>query len=249
MIHAVIIDDEIPGIKYLEVLIERFEKDVKVVATATDPEEGVRLIDNYRPDIVFLDICMPGLDGFELLQQLQFRDFHLVFTTALPEYGIKAIKHNAVGYLLKPTDPEEIHEVIEKVRTHIDAKKWWPDVLQQLMAAEGEPQARIQIPSKDRIDYVSADEIMYIEADANSVRIAMQSGEVMSACRSLKQYELLLCHSGSAFMRVHNSFIVNVNHVARYLREDTGYVVVGKKIIPVSKQKKAELSQAIKLPS
>src|SRR5471030_515650 len=104
MLHAVIIDDEIYGVKSLELLIQKFVEDVKVVATTTNPVEGIDIINNYRPDIVFLDISMPVLDGFQLLENLNYKKFCLVFTTAHREYGLKALRKNAIDYLLKPVD-------------------------------------------------------------------------------------------------------------------------------------------------
>src|SRR5688572_25400440 len=98
MLRAVIIDDEKKGINSLKLLLEKYIKDVKVVAETTDPVNGIDLIENYRPEIVFLDIQMPNLNGFELLERLNYRGFNLIFTTAHQEFAIKAIKNNALDY-------------------------------------------------------------------------------------------------------------------------------------------------------
>src|ERR1043166_8966743 len=102
LIRAIIIDDEQLGINSLKLHLEKFAADIKLVASTTDPADGIRLIEDFRPEIVFLDINMPEMNGFELLAKLDFRDFHLIFTTAHDEYGLKAIKENALDYLLKP---------------------------------------------------------------------------------------------------------------------------------------------------
>jgi two-component system, LytTR family, response regulator len=116
MIRAIIIDDEQSGINSLRLHLERFTADVKVVASSTDPAQGIGLIEDFRPEIVFLDINMPGLNGFELLAKLKYRKFHLIFTTAHDEYGLQAIKENALDYLLKPIDKQDLLEAIAKAK-------------------------------------------------------------------------------------------------------------------------------------
>ena len=116
MLRAIIIDDEQKGINSIKLLIEKFINDVKIVAETTEAKKGIALIEDYKPEIVFLDINMPHMNGFELLQQLKFRDFGLIFTTAHDEYGIQAIKNNAMDYLLKPVNHEDLIDAIERVK-------------------------------------------------------------------------------------------------------------------------------------
>lgn len=120
--HAIIVDDEFNGIKVLELLIKKHFPDIKVVATTTDSIDGVVLINNFRPDIVFLDISMPGLSGFDLIEKLEYKNFHLIFTTAHREFAIKAIKKSATDYLLKPVDPDDLIASIERVKATWNAK-------------------------------------------------------------------------------------------------------------------------------
>src|SRR5688500_11383361 len=115
MLRAVIIDDEPSGINALQLLIERHTGNVKVVGATTKAQQGIEVIEDYRPEIVFLDISMPYLNGFALLEQLQYRDFNLVFTTAHQEYALQGIKHHAFDYLLKPIDANELKSCIEKI--------------------------------------------------------------------------------------------------------------------------------------
>src|ERR1043166_1457576 len=104
MIHAIVIDDEISGVKNLELLVYEYIEDVRIVASTTNPFEGISMVNDYRPDIVFLDIKMPNLDGFDVLDRLYFTQFYLIFTTAHQEYALRALKRNATDYLLKPVD-------------------------------------------------------------------------------------------------------------------------------------------------
>lgn len=114
MIHAILVDDEPRVLRSLELLIQKFVPEIKVVATTSEPEKAVELIDDYRPDVVFLDISMPGMNGFEMLEKLTFRNFHLVFTTAHEEYAIQAIRQSALDYLLKPVDAGELKKSLRK---------------------------------------------------------------------------------------------------------------------------------------
>src|SRR5947209_2550487 len=102
MLRAIIIDDEKSGIITLKLLIEKHCDFIRVVASSTQAEEGINLIEDYEPDIVYLDISMPVMSGFELLDKLKYKTFKLIFTTAHQEYALEAIKNKAFDYLLKP---------------------------------------------------------------------------------------------------------------------------------------------------
>ncbi|MCD6066048.1 MAG: response regulator transcription factor [Bacteroidetes bacterium] len=115
MLRAVIIDDEYAGVGTLELMLKKHVPYVEVIATSNDEEEGIRLIELHRPDIVFLDISMPVMNGFQLLEQLRFRDFHLVFITAHRDYVVKAGKINAFDYLLKPIDADDLKMTADKI--------------------------------------------------------------------------------------------------------------------------------------
>ena len=120
MLRAVIIDDESAGITTLKVLISRNQEVIRLIASALDPEMGITCIEDYKPDVVFLDISMPNMNGFTLLSRLSYRDFKLVFTTAHKEYAIEAIKNGAFDYIRKGDDNDKIipllHRVIDKVQ-------------------------------------------------------------------------------------------------------------------------------------
>jgi two-component system, LytTR family, response regulator len=250
MLHAIIIDDEENGLVSLDLLIKKFVPEVKVVAATTDAIKSVELINDYRPDIVFLDINMPNMNGFEVLDKITFRGFHLIFTTAYEEYALKAIKKSAIDYLLKPVDKDELSKAVKKVQNATEQKKKLPDVIGLLREMNDISAVRVSVPTKTGIDLVLADDILYIEADSNSAMIAFANGSLVKVTRSLKEYEEILCSKDIGFMRIHNSYIINVQYVTRYLKEDGGYAVIkDKKSIPVSKQRKEEFLKRINLSS
>jgi two-component system, LytTR family, response regulator len=241
MLHAIIIDDESSGLKSLELLVKKYLPDVKIVASTMNALESVELINNYRPDIVFLDIYMPHLNGFEVLDRLQFRNFHLIFTTAHEEYALRAIKQRALDYLLKPVDPEDLKMAVEKVKKKMAEKFAMPDLYKILQDIDEFRELKVSLPVKTGMEYLLAKEIVYIEASSNSTYIVSINREPITATKALKEFETQLCGKDLPFMRVQNSFIINLQYVSRYLREDGGYVVMqDKKSIPISRNKKDE---------
>lgn len=243
-IHTVIIDDEINGVRTLELMLEQFAPEVKVVATSTSARKGVDIINDYRPELVFLDINMPELNGFELLELLEHKNFFLIFSTAHQEYALRALKINASDYLLKPIVLEDLLSSIEKVKAQMSQNVKIPDIYGVLAGLMEVRNMRIVLPSKTNLEYVSPSDIVYIEADSNASLVMLRSGNLVKASCSLKDYEEQLCSKPLFFMRIHHSFIVNLHYVTRYVKEDGGYVVIqGKKSIPISKQRKSEFLQ------
>lgn len=241
LLHALIIDDEENGIVTLDLMIKKYVPEIKVVAKTTSPEEGVELINQLRPDIVFLDINMPGMNGFQLLEKVSFQRFHLIFTTAYEEYALKAIKKNALDYLLKPVDGDDLKRAVKKVIEKASSVSDYQNALNLLKNLREQREIKISIPVKDGIRVVNAEEIIYIEANSNHAIVLLSDKSKHEVNKSLKEFEMQLCDGSARFIRLHNSFVINVNHVTRYLPEDGGYAVLAdEKTIPISKTKKDE---------
>ena len=239
MIHAVIIDDEKSGIKSLELLVNKFAPDVKIVATCTDPVQGIEIINSFRPDIVFLDIYMPGLNGFEMLESLTFKGFYLVFTTAYQENALRALKLNAFDYLLKPIDWEELKNTIERIKKRIDENYRMPEILNLIKNLLNHQDFKLSVPTKSGIEYIMADDIIYIEADSNHSTIYLKNGSSMFTNKMLKDFEQELCENKRWFYRINHSFIIRIDSVVRISKQDNGFVtMLGEKEISISKQKK-----------
>jgi two-component system LytT family response regulator len=242
MLRAIIIDDEQSGINNLKLHLDKFTADVKLVASTTQPAEGVGLIEDFRPEIVFLDINMPEMNGFELLSRLTYRGFHLIFTTAYHEFGLKAIKENALDYLLKPIDKQELIEAIARAKLREHEKKKFPDVTRLLADFRKELHGqRFPIHTRDGIEYTGLDEVIRLEADSNYTGIFLVTGTRHLVPKTLKEYEKILCEQEPRFMRIHQSHIINLRHVSRYYKENGGVVEMkdGAKL-PLSKNKKED---------
>ncbi len=236
MLHAVIIDDELNGVKSLELLIKKYIPEVKVVAITTKPVEGVELINNFRPDIVFLDISMPVLNGFEVLEQISFKNFELVFTTAHREYGLKALKINAKDYLLKPIDLDDLKACIARIGLKRSESLEMMVIKNQLAELLNSQNQRVPLNHKNGIDFVHAQQILCIEANSNHSKVTFNNLESIEVTKPLKDYENLLCKNNVHFMRINNSCIINLKYVTKYKKEDGGYALLGgKKTVPISK--------------
>jgi two-component system LytT family response regulator len=247
-IHAIIIDDEQSGVRSLELMLTKFVPDIRIVATTMDAFRGVELINDYRPDLVFLDINMPALNGFDLLDRLQFTGFQLIFSTAYREYALKALKFEACDYLLKPVDLNELQMAVERVKKKLMEHKILPDVSALIRQFSEAKNLRVPLMVKSGVEYAWPSDILFIEAASNHSMVTLVSGEKKLVNQPLKDYESLLCNVWHYFMRIHNSYIINLNGVSRYLKEDRGNVVMhDKSVIPVSRDKKEEFFKAINL--
>jgi two-component system, LytTR family, response regulator len=248
MLRAVIIDDEENAVISLELLIKKFVPEVKVIAKTTRPQTGIQLINDFRPDIVFLDIQMPRLTGFDILDKLEFRDFYLVFTTAYHEYALQALRQNATDYLLKPVNFEELKATIKNIRSKVLQKQRIPDIKMLLDSILLNGQVKVPIHTKNSIEYLLPKDVVYIEAQGRNTFIKLKNKALLTSVAALKYYSEMLCGSGLPFMRVHYSFIINLDHVTKYSKENGGQIVLDhEKSIPLSKKTKNDFLKYIGL--
>jgi two-component system, LytTR family, response regulator len=239
MIRIIIVDDELKSCQNLERLLLDFCKNVEILALCQSVDDGVEAIRKHSPDLVFLDVQMKGETGFDLLTKIQPINFEIVFATAYSEYAIKAFRFSAIDYLLKPFDVEDLKAVVEKV----DQKKTANNVagrIEQLIAnlkPASSKQFKLAIPASDGLVFVKITDIIYCEASSNYTVFYISDGKKYIVSRTLKEYEDMLTESN--FFRIHNSYLVNMNEIKKYIRGDGGQVVMSNNItLDVSKRKK-----------
>jgi two-component system LytT family response regulator len=241
LLRAVIIDDEQKGINTLKILIEKHIVDLRVVAECTKAKDGVEIIENYKPEIVFLDINMPEMNGFELLEKLSWKNFNLVFTTAHQEYALKALKINAIDYLLKPIDYKELQFAVNKIKSCLVDNKTNSNEFDydKLISTINQYQRKkIVINSKTGIESIDLPEIISIEALSNYTQISLNDSRSILTSKILKEFETQLCNSDQNFMRVHNSYVINLHKVSRYLKEEEIIIMANNQKIPLAKSRK-----------
>lgn len=240
-LRAVIIDDEETGIDILKLLIEKHVKDVNVVATATRAKEGIALIENYLPEIVFLDISMPEMDGFELIDKLTWKNFQLVFITAHQQHALKALKLQATDYLLKPVDHSDLCSAVNRVRERIAGQNenHAPDAGYSLLNSINVYYAsKLAVTSKQGVEYVDPQEILYLESRSNYTILQLNNQQSIITPRTLREFELQLCNDLN-FMRVHHSFVVNLRRITRFIKERDSIIMSNNHKIPLSKSRRS----------
>jgi two-component system, LytTR family, response regulator len=238
MIRAIIIDDEKHCIITLQHLLTKISN-ISVVAITQNSTEAKALIEKHEPHIVFLDIEMPQLNGFDVLNQFDDIPFKVVFTTAYDQYALKALRLNALDYLLKPIAFEDIEVVIEKFKNNeIDTTKSQAQNLH--LFNNKRMQDTIALSTQQGLLFVKMDDIMYLEADSCYTKIWMKDKTKHIASKTLAAFEEVL-QDNSLFFRPHKSYIVNLQCIKQYIRGEGGELIMyDGASIAVSRNKKQE---------
>jgi two-component system LytT family response regulator len=239
---TILIDDEPLARSLLEELLES-EKDIEIVASCNDGFEGMKAIQEHQPDLIFLDIQMPKITGFELLELLD-NPPKVIFTTAYDEYALKAFEVNALDYLLKPINIDRLKKSLEKVREQ--AKQPTQSALADVRNLQlPEQSQRIVVKDGGHIKIIPLPEVLYIEAADDYVKITTSDKYYLKHQR-MAHFEAQL--PGHQFVRVHRSYIVNVQHIHKVeLYEKENYCVIlrnGAKI-PVSRSGYTKLKSVL----
>lgn len=246
MITAIIVDDELKGRIALRQKLKNYCPDVELVGEAADGQEGLQLIEELQPQVVFLDIEMPLLNGFDMLQKLERKQFHLIFTTAYDRYAIKAIRFAAFDYLLKPVDIEELRNAIEKIKQ----EKLHYNTSERLQVLEHNllhkyALNKIAISTKEGMHLYNINDIVHIEAQSNYTLFSFISGPKLTVSKTLKEFEELL--PNDLFFRPHHSHLINLHYVKRYIKGDGGRIEMQNgEYVDVSRKKKEDFLKLIK---
>ncbi|MCB0579617.1 MAG: response regulator transcription factor [Phaeodactylibacter sp.] len=245
MLHAIIIDDEQHAIESLAGLLALYCPSVKIVGFADKVEEGIGLIREERPGLVFLDVHVGETTGFELLEQLKNVDFQLIFTTGHSEYAIRAFRYNAIDYLLKPVDPFQLQEAVEKAGRQgappIDGHQL-ENLIQSLATKKLD---KITISSAEGLHFVEILAIIRIEGEGNYATFYLQGGERVVSSQNLKSYEELL--PADQFVKAHQSHIVNLRCVKKLLQQDGGTLQMADgSQVPLARRRKEAVVEALR---
>lgn len=238
---CILIDDESIALASLAHDLKVFKDRVTVLAKFRDPRTAVGFLGETQVDAVFLDVNMPGMTGIEFLELFPQRDFDVIFTTAYSEYALEAFKSEAIGYLVKPIDPDELEQSIirlEKNRKQEYSAQRLESAIDLLSTMEG-INRKIKFSVDKKIVLVEPQQILYCASDGNYCRVILEDGQELFLSQKLKQVADLL--PDHLFFRVHNSFLINLQKVKEFHKSE-GYVILetGDKI-PVSRQKRNEI--------
>lgn len=244
-IRTIIIDDEEPARRSLRNILEQYCPGVIVDGEAGNVPDGVKLINKLQPHLVLLDIEMPGYNGFELFDFIKDVGFEVVFITAYSEYAIKAFEVSAIDYLLKPVNIDQLNSALDKVKDKLHAAN-----MQKRVELFKENHAvnefsRIALPVSDGLLFIEVIDIVLLEADGAYTHVWLKNGSKIVVSKKLKFFEDVL-HARKQFYRPHRSYIVNFNFVSKYNRGESSLQMDNKISVPVSKERKSDLEDALK---
>jgi two-component system LytT family response regulator len=245
-ITAVIIDDERSNREFISVILGDFCPEVKVIGQADGVVSGLDLLRQTDPDILFLDIKMPDGDGFQLLEKLENPRFQLIFITAYDKYAIRSFKYSAVDYLLKPIDPEDMIRAVTRAKGRLGKGESGIElkVLMENLRVQDTSPRKIIVPDQNGFVVIRQDEVIRVEADGNYSTIKLSSGNEVVASKPIKYFEEML--EDSQFVRIHNSHLVNINHIVKYIKGRGGIAITSDGAeIEVSRRKKDDFLRAL----
>jgi two-component system LytT family response regulator len=236
---ALIVDDEKHSRHVMSLLLARYCPEIKVMAQCANAAEALVAISTHQPELVFLDIEMPGINGFTMLEKCDDRNFDVIFTTAYNEYAIQAIRHSALDYLLKPVDKDELIKAVARVRKNkrLMASERVDKLLQMLNMKKTIEQ--VALPTMEGLVMINTDDIVYCESDSAYTNFIFTDGKKILSAKTLKEVEDVLVTKN--FYRVHNSFLINLRYIKKYIKGAGGEVVmINGSHIPISRTKKQE---------
>lgn len=238
-LRAVIIDDEVTSREILRNYLNTYCSEVTIMGEAGNISEGIALIKSEKPNLVFLDVEMPFGNAFDLLEELPDRDFETVFVTAYNQYAIEALNQHAAYYLMKPINIDELINAVAYVKEIISKEDLLQDRIlsSSLKKAEG----KITLPQLDGFQVLNVSDILYCKADDNYTEIFLADKKILVS-KTLKYFEESLTEFH--FVRIHKSFLVNINEVVKYRKGKGGSVIIsnGKELMVSASRKKELLS-------
>jgi len=224
-IKSIIIEDEISAREVLKAYLRKHCPQIELKGEAIDARQGIALIHELKPQLVFLDVELPFGNAFDVLDGTRDVYFETIFVTAFSEYSLKALNQSAAYYLLKPVSIEELIIAVNKVQEHIIKNEIFDR--NSIVAAnfrEQKPEKRsVTVPTLEGFDLIKMENIIRLQGNGNFTDIYMTDGSKKMACRFLKHYADILPHP---FMRVHKSHIINLNYVKSYHRSLGGYIIM-----------------------
>jgi len=244
-ISVFIVDDEDSARSNLMYLLKNHCKQALISGSAESIQEAMVLIERIRPDILFLDIQLQDGTGFDLLDQLKDIHFNVVFTSAYDEFAVKAFRYNAIDYLLKPIHADDLIFAFQKASQWIDREEVKKQIDHLIKSASGNKFDRLALPTSDGLVFTEVHEIIRLESFGNYSFVFLAGGQRIITSHNLKLFEEIL--PSEFFFRIHQSFIINTNHLKKVGKEPGDFVeMTDEAKVPVARRRKVEFLSKIK---
>jgi two-component system LytT family response regulator len=247
MIKAIIIDDEINNQELVANLLKAYVQNVQIVAVSNSVETAFQAINEHKPDLIFLDIQMPDGTGFDLLKKFDKINFKIIFITAFQEYAIEAFKYSAIDYLMKPLSPASLIDACKKIEdiTQDDDLNLRIKALLNNINESSKSKKKIVLKTMERIYSVDVSDVVRFESDGGYTKVYLADGKRIMVSRTLKDFDDLLNEVG--FLRVHNSHLINMEHLFCFEKTEGHIVMKDDSIVPVSNRKKEHLLELLNM--
>ncbi len=243
MLRTIIIDDEEKSRRLLKNLLKLLPYKINIIDEADDVESGISTIEKNNPDLVFLDIHLRTGLGFDILESIKKKSFKIIFTTAYDQYAIRAFRFSAIDYLLKPIDPELLAEALDRAQK-IHYSDSMIDEKLKIARNKGTNFDRLALSTSEGIHFVNTKDIIYCKGEGSYTSFFLNNDKSVIISKGIKEYDELLKPQG--FYRTHQSFLVNINQIDQFLKEDGGTLLMKNGIkIMVSRRKKEKLIEIL----
>ncbi len=242
-IRSLIIEDESRSASALTSLLAQYCPKVEIIGVAATVKEGIKLINEEQPDLVFLDIALPDGDGFTILENANYKDFAIIFTTAYNKYATKAFEFSALHYLLKPINHVELKKAVDRFETIRNEKNFSKrlSVLEENLNGKLE---KLVLPASDGLEVIDLDDIIRFEASHNYTDCYLTENRKLCISRPLSAFDSMLC--GQHFVRIHSKYIINLKYLKKYIRGSGGSVRMLDNVeISVSKSRKTQFLEKL----
>ncbi|MCG8702197.1 MAG: LytTR family DNA-binding domain-containing protein [Bacteroidales bacterium] len=236
-IGAIIIDDEKHCRENLANLLEKNCPAIDILGFGNSALEGLHLIKEFKPDVVFLDVEMPGGDAFKMLELVDEPNFEIVFVTAFDHYALKAIKFSALDYILKPINPDDLKCAVKKTIQTIELKSKNKRLLSLKDNLQYNKPSKIALPTRNETEFIPIDAIVFVKGEDNYSHFFLTDGRKIMVSRTLSEFDELL--GDSFFIRTHKGFLVNLHQVRKVLNQDGGVLLMHNEIeIPIARRRR-----------
>ena len=226
LLNAVIVEDERKGLVNLKQMLNLHCPDVEVIGEADGVETGCQLFarQDLRPDVAFLDINLSDGKVFQMLDRIRSIDFDIIFVTAYDQFAMKAFDYAAIGYILKPIDPDRLVDAVNRIRPRGQART--QERLEAMHRFQMQPNSfdKMAIGAVDGIHFIKIGQIIRCEAEDNYTHIYMVDGQRITASKTIKMYEDML--ATFHFYRVHKRHVINMNYMKKFVKGEGGYLIM-----------------------